>query len=186
VAAELGHAIAHERWGLVFGGGATGLMGEVAHAALVSGAHVTGVIPHRLARPGVAFRDATELICTDTMRERKRIMDERSDAFVVLPGGIGTLEELVEIITLKQLGYHDRAIVMLDGSGHWEPLRGLLRRMIAEGLAHPSLTDLWQVTASVKDTIQALRAYRPPESPPHGPVPLDALKLETIEPPPDE
>jgi uncharacterized protein (TIGR00730 family) len=149
-------------------------MGEVARAALAAGAHVTGVIPHRLARPEIAFDGVTELIRTETMRERKQIMDERSDAIVVLPGGIGTLEELVEILTLKQLGYHDRAIVVLDSAGYWDPLLAQLKRMIAEGMAYPSLAGLWQVTIDVEGTIEALRTYRPPPPLPIGPVVLEA------------
>jgi len=176
VAAELGRAIALQGWSLVYGGGAIGLMGEVARAALGGGAHVTGVIPHRLVTRDIAFQDVTELICTDTMRERKQIMDERSDAFVVLPGGIGTLEELVEIITLKQLGYHTRAIVIVDDAGYWDPLLALLDRMIAQGFAYPGLAMLWQVTTSVEATIQALQTYRPPAPYPDGPVLLEAVE----------
>ncbi len=160
-AAELGRAIAGRGWSLVYGGGSIGLMGEVARAALAAGAHVTGVIPHRLAEREVALEAVTELIRTDTMRERKAIMDDRADAFVVLPGGIGTLEELVEILTLKQLGYHDRAIVVLDSGGYWDPLLGQLRRMVAERLAGEGLLDLFDVTTDVPATIAALASYRP-------------------------
>jgi uncharacterized protein (TIGR00730 family) len=176
VAAELGRAIALQGWSLVYGGGAIGLMGEVARAALVGGAQVTGVIPRRLVTRDIAFQGVTELICTDTMRERKQIMDERSDAFVVLPGGIGTLEELVEIITLKQLGYHARAIVIVDGAGYWDPLLALLHRMIDQGFAYPGLATLWQVTTSVEATIQALHTYRAPPPYPDGPVLLEAAE----------
>jgi uncharacterized protein (TIGR00730 family) len=160
-AAELGRAIADRGWSLVYGGGSIGLMGEVARAALAAGAHVTGVIPHRLAEREVALEAVSELIRTETMRERKAIMDDRADAFVVLPGGVGTLEELVEILSLKQLGYHDRAIVILDSAGYWDPLLGQLRRMVDERLAGEALLGLFDVTTNVAETVAALAAYRP-------------------------
>lgn len=177
VAADLGRALAREGWGLVYGGGSIGLMGEVARAALAAGAHVTGVIPHRLADREVALHEVSELLRTDTMRERKALMDERSDAFVVLPGGIGTLEELVEIITLKQLGYHARPIVVLDARGYWDPLLEQLRRMVDERLAAPDLEDLWQVTSTVAETVAVLRDAV--VGAPHPVVP----SLETVEGP---
>lgn len=175
VAAELGRAIAAEGWALVYGGGDVGLMGEVARAALAGGAHVTGVIPHRLADREIALESVTELVRTDTMRERKALMDARADAFVVLPGGIGTLEELVEIVTLKQLGYHDRAIVLLDDQGYWDPLLDQLHRMVERGFASPALLDLLVVTIDVAGTVAALRAYTPPAPP------LDDQAVEVIE-----
>lgn len=176
VAADLGRALGAEGWGLVYGGGSVGLMGEVARAALAAGAHVTGVIPHRLADREIALHEVTELLRTDTMRERKALMDERSDGFVVLPGGIGTLEELVEILTLKQLGYHSRAIVVLDAHGYWDPLLDQLRRMIVERFAADDLGDLLQVTSTVEATIVALRDYVPPPHQPLAPERLEAVE----------
>ena len=161
VAADLGRAIATRGWGLVYGGGNIGLMGEVARAALEAGAEVVGVIPHRLADREIALDRVTELIRTETMRERKAIMDERSDAFVVLPGGIGTLEELVEMITLKQLGYHDRVIVVLDDDGYWDPLLGQLQRMVDEGLAGDSLLRLFDVVPDVASAVEMIAAAHP-------------------------
>jgi uncharacterized protein (TIGR00730 family) len=182
VAAELGRALASEGWGLVYGGGAVGLMGEVARAALGAGGHVTGVIPHRLDTREVAFRDVTELIRTDTMRERKGIMDARSDAFVILPGGIGTLEELLEIITLKQLGYHDRPVVLLDPRGFWEPLRAQLDRIVEEGLAPPTVHELWDLARNVTEAFAAIRRGIVVPSP--AGRRSDAEALEAIEAPP--
>ena len=164
VAADLGHAIAERGWGLVYGGGNIGLMGEVARAALRGGATVIGVIPHRLADREIALEAVTELVRTDTMRERKGIMDERSNAFVVLPGGIGTLEELVEMITLKQLGYHERPIVILDADGYWDPLLSQLQRMVDDGLADASLCELFTVVGDVPAAIRAVEAQ---PAPPH-------------------
>lgn len=156
MATELGDAIAERGWGLVYGGGNVGLMGEVARAAMAGGAHVTGVIPHRLVDAELALDDVSELIRVDTMRERKRLMDERADAFVVLPGGIGTLEELLEVLTLKQLGFHDRPIVMLDPIGFWQPLHRLFDDIVAAGLASRRVPELVQRCASVDEAIDAL------------------------------
>jgi uncharacterized protein (TIGR00730 family) len=176
LAADLGAALAADGWSLVYGGGSVGLMGEVARAALDSGAHVTGVIPHRLADREIALHRVSELVRTDTMRERKHLMDERADAFVVLPGGIGTLEEVVEILTLKQLGYHDRAVVFLDPDGFWAPLEGLLRQMVDRALAHRWLLQLWHTAATVPDALEVLRTYRPPPTRPISPVRTEALE----------
>ena len=178
VAAGLGRALAEEGWDLVYGGGNIGLMGEVARAAMAAGAHVTGVIPHRLADREVALHTVPELLRTETMRERKALMDERSDAFVVLPGGIGTLEELVEILTLKQLGYHQRAVIVLDAEGFWDPLIAQLRRMVEQGFAQSDLLELWTITGSVEETVRALHAYVPP-----SPRPVPAPTLEAVESP---
>jgi uncharacterized protein (TIGR00730 family) len=156
VAAELGRGIAGRGWRVVYGGGGIGLMGEVARGALTAGGEVLGVIPHRLARREIALPEVTELVLTDTMRERKHRMDVESDAFVVLPGGIGTLEELVEILTLKQLGYHERPIVLLDSDGFWQHLLAQLDRMIDEGLSSRSLLDLFEVARSPEDALRIL------------------------------
>ena len=176
VARALGGEIAARGWGLMYGGGNIGLMGEVARAALEAGGHVTGVIPHLLADREVALEDVTSLVLTETMRERKAVMDEGSDAFVVLPGGIGTLEEVVEIITLKQLGYHNRVIVLLDTNGYWQPLLTMLQRMVDERLAAPELLDLLESCSSVADALLAIEEH-------HGAITGHgddtALELET-------
>ena len=176
VAGELGQAIAAEGWSLVYGGGSVGLMGEVASAALDAGAPVTGIIPRRLADREIALLEVTELVVTDTMRERKALMDERSDAFVVLPGGIGTLEELMEILTLKQLGYHRRAIVLLDPHDYWRPLCEQLERMVEEGLSHADTLRLFQLVKDVPAAVEALATYEPPLVP-AGPV----TEMEALE-----
>jgi uncharacterized protein (TIGR00730 family) len=179
VAAALGRGLGRAGWELVYGGGNVGLMGEVARAALAAGAKVTGVIPDRLATREIALDEVTELIRTDTLRERKALMDDRSDAFVVLPGGIGTMEELVEIITLKQLGFHNRAIVVVDAEGYWDPLLEQLQRMVDRRLAAPSLLSLWQVVRDVDEALAALARYQPAR-PAAGP---EHIALEAIEEP---
>ena len=155
-ARALGAGIAARGWGLMYGGGNIGLMGEVARACLANGGHVTGVIPHLLADREIALENVTRLVRTDTMRERKAHMDEGSDAFVVLPGGIGTLEELVEILTLKQLGYHARPIVLLDPTDYWAPLVMMLQRMVAEGLASEELLGLLEVVSTIDAALVAV------------------------------
>ncbi len=173
LAAQLGAAVAARGWELVYGGGNVGLMGEVARAALVGGGHVTGVIPHRLADREVALREVSELVLVDTMRERKAQMDQRSDAFIVLPGGIGTLEELVEILTLRLLGYSDKPLVLLDPDGFWLPLEELLRQMIDRGLASEGLLDLYEVSP---DVAGALAAVQRPTSV-SRPTPLEEMEV---------
>jgi uncharacterized protein (TIGR00730 family) len=184
IAAELGAALADRGWRLVYGGGGIGLMGEVARAVLRAGGDVLGVIPHRLATREVALPEVTELVLTDTMRERKHRMDAESDAFVVLPGGIGTLEELVEILTLKQLGYHHRPIVVLDAEGFWAPLLAQLDRMVDAGLAAPSVLDLFSVVRDVPAALDAIAVERgrAPQQGDGG----DAAALELVEAPPGE
>ena len=176
VARDLGRRIAERGWGLMYGGGNIGLMGEVARSCMEAGGHVTGVIPHLLADREVALESVTNLLRTDTMRERKALMDEGSDGFIVLPGGIGTLEELVEIVTLKQLGYHSRPVVLLDETGYWSPLMTLLERMVSEGLAGQELLQLLEVVSSAEEALQAIAEGHTAAK--VGP-PNDALELET-------
>ena len=182
VARELGAAIAAQGWALMYGGGNIGLMGEVARAALAGGGQVTGVIPHLLADREVALEEVSSLVRTETMRERKALMDEGSDAFVVLPGGIGTLEELVEIVTLKQLGYHARPVVLLDDTGYWDPLLRLLDHMVTEKMAGADLPTLVESVPTVAAAIAAIFEGHTA----HAGAPGDAaLLLETGDQSPD-
>jgi uncharacterized protein (TIGR00730 family) len=118
--------------GLVYGGGGLGLMGELARSVLKHGGRVTGIIPAFLSNRERMLRDADELIVVDDMHQRKKLMFDRSDAFVALPGGIGTLEELVEQLTWAQLGRHAKPIVLVNIDGFWQPLLALLRHMQEE------------------------------------------------------
>lgn len=138
-ARTLGHAMAEAGIGLVYGGGSFGLMGEIARAVLEKGGHVTGIIPEFLSGRELAFKDAQELIVTRTMHERKRIMFEKSDAFVALPGGVGTLEELVEQLTWSQLGQNSKPIVLGDIDGFWDPLLSLIDHMRGEDFVRTGL-----------------------------------------------
>ncbi len=119
----VGRLLAEHNLTLVYGGGDVGLMGILARAVHSHDGHVVGIIPHALRSiEGVAYETADELIITDTMRERKALMYERADAFVALPGGIGTLEEFLEVVTLKRLGYHDRPILLVNPDGFFDNL----------------------------------------------------------------
>lgn len=124
-----GSILAENNIGLVYGGGSVGLMGAVAAATMAGGGRVTGIIPEFLTNRERPFSDAQELIVTRDMHERKRIMFERSDAFVALPGGVGTLEELVEQLTWAQLGRHKKPILAANIGGFWDPLCALLEHM---------------------------------------------------------
>ena len=128
LARRLGQAIGQRGWQLVYGGGRAGLMGVVADAALASGARVIGVIPDTLMRLEVGHQGLTELHVVRTMHERKHMMAERSDAFVAMPGGIGTFEELFAVWTWRHLDYHDRPIGLLDAEGYWSPMFSFLNR----------------------------------------------------------
>lgn len=137
----LGAAIADAGLGLVYGGGTRGLMGMVADSVMAGGGHVTGIIPEFLMEKEATREDLTalsELIVTRDMHERKHKMFERSDAFVALPGGIGTLEEIIEIMTWAQLGQHAKPIVFANVGGFWDPLDRLIAHMTAEGFIHTS------------------------------------------------
>jgi uncharacterized protein (TIGR00730 family) len=141
LAAELGEAIAQRGWTLVWGGGNVSAMGELATAARARGGQTVGVIPAMLVRREVADHDADELIVTDTMRERKQIMEDRADAFITLPGGIGTLEEFFEAWTGGYLGMHDKPLVMLDPDGHYRGLFAWLSGLVDNGYVAQTAID---------------------------------------------
>jgi len=132
-AITLGREIAAAGAGLVYGGGSIGLMGIVARSAMEAGAPVTGVIPGFLRDREVMLKEVTELIVTDDMHDRKQAMFDRADAFVTLPGGIGTLEEVIEVATWAQLDQHAKPIVMVNTAGFWNPLKDQFRRMAHDG-----------------------------------------------------
>lgn len=160
-ARELGAKLVRRRWRLVYGGGSVGLMGALARAVLEHGGHVTGVIPKVLLDLGVGDRSVSELIVTDGLRDRKAIMDERGDAFVALPGGLGTLEEVLEVLTLKQLGYHVKPIAVLDLDGYFHPLWTQIQRGIDAGFIKPEFLDLWYPAPDVDALLRYLESYRP-------------------------
>src|SRR5271167_4026744 len=157
-AKALGKALAEGGIRLVYGGGAVGMMGAVATSVLDHGGSVTGIIPDFLTVRENALKRAQELIVTPDMHERKRLMFERSDAFVALPGGIGTLEELVEQLTWQQLGRHSKPVLLANIDGFWEPLLALLTHMRATEFIRPTLTVDILKAERVADILPRLRA----------------------------
>jgi hypothetical protein len=156
-ARKLGRLLAENRIGLVYGGGSIGLMGALANSVLDHGGHVTGIIPEFLTLRERAFTRAPEIVVTGDMHERKRQMFERADAFVALPGGIGTLEELVEMMTWAQLGRHKKPILIANIKAFWEPLCALLEHMREMHFIRPGLTVTPLVTDRVDDILPKLR-----------------------------
>lgn len=157
-AQALGKALATEGLGLVYGGGNIGLMGAVARSVLMHGGHVTGIIPDFLLAEERILADVQDTVIVPDMHTRKRLMFERSDAFVALPGGIGTLEELVEQMTWAQLGRHDKPILMLSAKGFWRPLLALLAHMRAEGFIRQGLELNYLVAERVEEVAPMLRS----------------------------
>jgi uncharacterized protein (TIGR00730 family) len=153
-ATELGASLAAAGIELVYGGGRVGLMGLLADAVLAGGGRVIGIIPASLRDAELAHHGATELVIAGSMHDRKRLMAERADAFAVLPGGTGTLDETFEILTWRQLGLHDKPIFLVDIAGYWRPLIALLEHIVARGFA-PSLVPQ---TLQVLPTVSALMA----------------------------
>jgi uncharacterized protein (TIGR00730 family) len=156
-ARDFGQVLAENHIGLVFGGGSIGLMGAVANSVLDHGGHVTGIIPEFLTARERAFARAPEIVVTRDMHERKRVMFERADAFVALPGGIGTLEELVEMLTWAQLGRHKKPILIANIKGFWDPLCALFDHMREMQFIRPGLTVTPLVVKHVEDILPKLR-----------------------------
>ncbi|MCS6989949.1 MAG: TIGR00730 family Rossman fold protein [Chloroherpetonaceae bacterium] len=152
-AIKLGEALAKRGATLVYGGGNVGLMGKVALAAQARGAKVIGVIPQRLVEREHVHRGCDELIITQTMRERKAIMDEKSDAFIALAGGFGTLDETMEAITIRQLGFHQKPIVFLNTDGFYDLLLAFFEKLYAEGFAGRRFAPLYQVANTVEEAL---------------------------------
>jgi len=157
----LGRTIAARGLELVYGGGAVGLMGAVADAAMAAGGRVTGIIPRALEEREIGHREVTDLVVVETMHERKAMMAQRSACFVALPGGIGTLEELVEALTWTQLGIHRKPVGLLDVSGYWGPLLALLDHAVEQRFVRPEhRADLISGTDPAA-LLDALAAWRP-------------------------
>jgi uncharacterized protein (TIGR00730 family) len=155
---EIGGDFAKAGLKLVYGGGGVGLMGATARGAHAAGGQVLGIIPEFLRGREQPFDDVETVIVT-SMHERKMMMFERSDAFVVLPGGIGTLEEIIELLSWRRLDLHRKPIVFHNPDGFWDPLFALLRHTIDQGLTPPSLADCWRVTEKASDITPALLAW---------------------------
>jgi hypothetical protein len=162
VADALGRLLATSRIEIVYGGGAVGLMGKVADAALGEGGTVVGVIPQGLFAREVGHTGLSTLHEVGSMHERKQLMYDLADAFVALPGGLGTLEELAEITTWAQLGMHQKPIVLVNIDGFWDPLLAQLDRMVAAGLLKPQNRALISAVRGVDDVLGAIERYEAP------------------------
>ena len=160
-ARQLGEVLAREGRHLVYGGGGVGLMGVLADAVLAAGGTVTGVIPEALAAREVAHRGLTELRIVTSMHARKALMSELADAFVAMPGGFGTLDELFEIVTWAQLGMHAKPIGLLDVKGYFDPLLRLADRSVADGFVRPEHRELLLVESSAERLLARLDAQGP-------------------------
>ena len=158
---SLGRLLAENGHTVVFGGGKEGLMGAAARGVSSAAGRLCGIVPRFFDEPGVIYEGCTELVFTETMRERKQLMEDRSDACVVLPGGIGTYEELFEMLTLKQLGRTDRAIVLLNTEGYFEPLFELLRHTAKERFMSHRWLELFSVAETPEEALSQLDAYTP-------------------------
>jgi uncharacterized protein (TIGR00730 family) len=174
-ARSFGKILAENGIGLVYGGGSIGLMGELARSVLGNGGTVTGVIPEFLVEREHMLREAQDLVVTKDMHERKRIMFERSDAFVALPGGVGTLEELVEQLTWSQLGRQKKPIHVFNVHGFWDPLCALLDHMQALEFIRAGLTVDLLVADSVEQILPKLRGALSPVTEPEK-------EMKTVEP----
>jgi len=157
-AQDLGRMLGERRIRIVYGGGRVGLMGLVADAALAAGGEVVGIIPRHIQEMEVQHQTLTELHVVGTMHERKRMMVDRAQGFVILPGGLGTLDETFEILTWKQLSLHHHPIVILNLDGYWDPLLALIRHAAAEGFIRPQHAQLFRSVATVEEILPALAA----------------------------
>jgi uncharacterized protein (TIGR00730 family) len=160
-AEQLGRGMVERGWGLVYGGGHAGLMGSVARSVKQTGGYVVGVIPEFMKERELAYHEADELLTVTTMRDRKRLMEERAHGFVTLPGGIGTLEELTEIMTLRYLNRLPKPLVLLNQDGFYDDLLRFFGRMVEERFKSPGLSDLITVADTVDDIWPLLEAPRP-------------------------
>ena len=163
-ARALGQGIAHRGDTLVYGGADIGLMGALARAVKAGGGTVIGVMPIVLQEKRIVFTGADELVTTRDMRERKAVMESRADAFVILPGGFGTLEELSEILTLRQIGAHAKPIVLLNTESYYAPLIALFEHFYQQRFAHP-WRDIYYLTDDVADVFRYLESYTPIPAP---------------------
>ena len=157
-ATRLGRLIAEAGIELVYGGGHIGLMGLLADAALKAGGKVTGVITDYLNQREIGHAGLSELVVVETMHARKQRMSELADAFAILPGGFGTLDETLEILTWRQLGLHDRPLLIVNIAGYWDTLLALFEQVIAQNFAGASARDLYRVVAGVEAVLPALAA----------------------------
>jgi uncharacterized protein (TIGR00730 family) len=161
-AEAVGRALAAHGWALVYGGNSVGLMKAIADAARSAGGRVVGITPQLMVDKGIHDAKADELVVTNTMRDRKALMEERADGFLTLPGGLGTYEEIFEIIVGKQLGYHNKPIVLLNIEGYFVPFLQIIKHGIEQKFIKPKVRDLYFVAHTVDEAMEHFKSYHPP------------------------
>lgn len=161
-AERLGRGIARRGWKLVYGGNNVGLMGRLADGVRAAGGRVIGITPKLLVDKGIADEKCDELVVTESMRERKRLLEERGDAFITLPGGIGTFEEIFEILVGRSLGYHDKPVVLLNVNGYYDPLLVMMEHAVRERFVREGVDRLWFVTDDVEAGLRHIEQSRAP------------------------
>jgi hypothetical protein len=161
-ATALGRAIAQRGWGVIYGGDSAGLMGAVAEGAFDAGGRVIGIIPQRLVDAGINNPRCCEVVVSRDMRHRKEILEARGDAMIALPGGLGTLEEFFEIVVGRQLGFHNKPIVLLNIAGYYNPLIAMIDHGVEHYFIKPACRDLYYVAETVDDAIDYLARHPNP------------------------
>ena len=156
----LGTELAGRGHSIVFGGGTSGLMGAVARGAFSAGGGIIGVAPRFFDEPGILYEHCTEMLFTETMSERKKLMEDMSDAFITLPGGIGTFEEFFEALTLKQLGRHAKAMAVLNTRGYYDAMDAMLRRAVAERFLSEDGYALYETFTDIPKLVAYIESYR--------------------------
>ena len=161
VAEQLGAQLAYRDYHVVFGAGRYGVMGAVARGVMAENGGLTGISPDFFVDRNVLFTSYGELVLTPSMRERKHLMEEKADAFVICPGGIGTLEEFFEVITLKQLGRHQKPIVILNTRGFYDPMIEMIAQSVGENFMSPDVNRLYSVAENLPEVLEQLENYEP-------------------------
>ncbi len=157
---SLGKKLAQKGHGLVFGGGASGLMGAAARGFTSGGGSILGIAPRFFDADGILYDKCTEFIYTETMRERKKLLEDKSDVFIVTPGGVGTFDEFFEIITLKQLGRHQKAVVIFNVNGYFDELQSLMQKAFKEDMLSEKTLSLYKITDDEDELIEYLESYK--------------------------
>ena len=160
---RLGELMAKRGFGLVFGGGANGVMGAVARGVRRGGGHIIGIAPSFFDTDGILYKECDEFIYPDTMRERKMLFEQKSDAIISAPGGIGTFDEFFEIITRKQLGLTNKAIVLLNLYGYYDPLIAAVENAIGQHFAPVGTAEIFKVCGTCEEALDYIASYIPPK-----------------------
>lgn len=160
---NLGQIIGENNYTLVYGGVSVGLMGEVAHSVYINGGKIISVIPEAIKNRGITYDKADYVIYTKTLRERKAVMEYQSEAFIALPGGFGTLEEVMEILTLKQLQLHNKPVVFININGFYDNLLGFFNTIYKESFAKSAFRDLYSIVPDSASAIKVIQNYEPVE-----------------------